>query len=108
MKDGFHIPVTQFVIVVLIKEKVCDCLLKVQTDADEQLAHSLQSRDGICHKCGGAALNRLTLKIADLGLSKKLQVANCRSSVLPNLCLYFDALSPSPSKDEGRVLFTNG
>uniref|UniRef100_A0A915PF06 mitogen-activated protein kinase kinase kinase n=1 Tax=Setaria digitata TaxID=48799 RepID=A0A915PF06_9BILA len=67
---------------VLIKEKVCDCLLNVEVSADEQLAHSLQARNGVCQKCGGSALNCLTLKIADLGLSKKLRVADCRMSVV--------------------------
>ncbi|VDK67261.1 unnamed protein product, partial [Onchocerca ochengi] len=67
---------------VLIKEKVCDCLLNVETNTDEQLAHSLQARNGVCQKCGGSALNCLTLKIADLGLSKKLRVADCRMSVV--------------------------
>uniref|UniRef100_A0A158Q824 mitogen-activated protein kinase kinase kinase n=1 Tax=Elaeophora elaphi TaxID=1147741 RepID=A0A158Q824_9BILA len=67
---------------VLIKEKVCDCLLNVEASTDEQLAHSLQARNGVCLKCGGSALNCLTLKIADLGLSKKLRVADCRMSVV--------------------------
>ncbi|VIO99233.1 Protein kinase domain containing protein [Brugia malayi] len=67
---------------VLIKEKVCDCLLNVEASNDEQLAHSLQAKNGVCHKCGGSALNCLTLKIADLGLSKKLRVADCRMSVV--------------------------
>uniref|UniRef100_F1KSH2 mitogen-activated protein kinase kinase kinase n=1 Tax=Ascaris suum TaxID=6253 RepID=F1KSH2_ASCSU len=65
---------------ILIKEKVCDCLLNVPSNSSEQIAHRLESRNGFCQKCGGAALNRLTLKIADLGLSKKLQVADCRMS----------------------------
>ncbi|MCP9260819.1 Mitogen-activated protein kinase kinase kinase [Dirofilaria immitis] len=55
---------------VLIKEKVCDCLLHVEASSDEQLAHSLQAKNGVCQKCDGSALNCLTLKIADLGLSK--------------------------------------
>ncbi|EFO17164.2 TKL/MLK/MLK protein kinase [Loa loa] len=67
---------------VLIKEKVCDCLLNVEASTDEQLAHSLQARNGVCQKCNGSALNCLTLKIADLGLSKKLRVADCRMSVV--------------------------
>ncbi|VDK75739.1 unnamed protein product [Litomosoides sigmodontis] len=67
---------------VLIKEKVCDCLLNVDASTGEQLAHSLQARNGICQKCCGSALNCLTLKIADLGLSKKLRVADCRMSVV--------------------------
>ncbi|KAL3986227.1 Protein kinase domain family protein [Acanthocheilonema viteae] len=67
---------------VLIKEKVCDCLLNVEASTDEQLAHSLQAKNGVCQKCDGSALNCLTLKIADLGLSKKLRVADCRMSVV--------------------------
>ncbi|VDM45809.1 unnamed protein product [Toxocara canis] len=67
---------------ILIKEKVCDCLLNVPSNSSDQMAHRLESRNGFCQKCGGAALNRLTLKIADLGLSKKLQVADCRMSVV--------------------------
>ncbi|VDN05815.1 unnamed protein product [Thelazia callipaeda] len=67
---------------VLIKEKVCDCLLNSQTSSDEQLTHSFQAKNGICQKCGGSALNCLTLKIADLGLSKKLRVPDCRMSVV--------------------------
>ncbi|VDK42883.1 unnamed protein product [Anisakis simplex] len=67
---------------ILIKEKVCDCLLNVPSSSSDQMAHRLESLNGFCKKCGGAALNRLTLKIADLGLSKKLQVADCRMSVV--------------------------
>ncbi|CAG9538373.1 unnamed protein product [Cercopithifilaria johnstoni] len=67
---------------VLIKEKVCDCLLNVETSTDEQLVHSLEAKNGVCQRCNGSALNCLTLKIADLGLSKKLRVADCRMSVV--------------------------
>lgn len=74
----FALNISLHLCLVLIKEKVCDCFLNVQMDHDEQLVHTLQSPDGICSRCGGSALNCLTLKIADLGLSKKLQVTCCR------------------------------
>ncbi|MFH4978206.1 hypothetical protein AB6A40_004915 [Gnathostoma spinigerum] len=60
---------------ILVKEKVCESCLKYSIGPDEHVPYILD--DGFCKECGGAGLRRLTLKIADLGLSKRIQFSNC-------------------------------
>ncbi|VDD94933.1 unnamed protein product [Enterobius vermicularis] len=58
--------------------KVCECY--PNRHGGDLMQQDIPLKDGMCLKCGGVILSRLTLKIADLGLCKKLQYrhVDCR------------------------------
>uniref|UniRef100_A0A1I7XFC5 Protein kinase domain-containing protein n=1 Tax=Heterorhabditis bacteriophora TaxID=37862 RepID=A0A1I7XFC5_HETBA len=62
---------------VLVKECVCFCNLSVTTPTSPTQSihlHDGIQADGSCQKCHGKALDRLTLKITDFGVTKKINI----------------------------------